>query len=256
MLVRLFSVFAICLVCLLATPVDSMVLKGSVEHSDRVQPIPDNLAPGQAFDRRNLPQVQDPTLANQWYKIPDWLAGTWHKETQTDFYRFDYATRQTDVTTRVQEARSNGVWGTQKDDQGQIWQFDPGPYVTMVDAGAQTVVEYVKSNQPVECSDQQFVSRSFDTQIRIDKATNEIRSVQSGEHINTYIPEGDGLIKRETSAKVFNRYGMPILLGKSFSYEQQIGPFVAQDNYMGNDMRTLLKQFLAKNKEAAAGMPR
>ncbi|HEY9777091.1 MAG TPA: hypothetical protein V6C81_25220 [Planktothrix sp.] len=256
MLVRIFSVVAIIVVSLLSMPAHSMVLKGGVEHSDRVDPVPDDLAPGQVFDRRNLPMNPDPAHTNQWYKIPDWLAGTWHKESQTDFYRFDYSTHQTDVSTRVQEARSNGVWGTQKDDQGQVWQFDPGPYVTTVDAGTQTVVEYVKSNEPVECSDRQFVSRSFDTQIRIEKATNEIKSVQSGEHINTYVPEGDGLIKRETSAKVFNRYGMPVLLGKSFSYEQQIGPFVAQDNYNGSDMRALLRQFLAKNREAMAGTPR
>jgi hypothetical protein len=229
-------------------PASPMLLKGSVEHSDSLAPIPDNLAPGQLFDKKNLPDMPSRFQSNHWYKIPSWLGGIWHKETQTDYYRYDYLSRQTDVTTRIQEAKSDGAWGTQKDDNGQIWQFDPAPFVTSVDGGDQTVVQIVKSSEPIECSDQQFISRSVDTQIRVDKATNVIRSVQSGEQINSYLPEGEGLIKRETSAKVFDRYGMPVVLGKSFSYEKQIALFAPQDFYQGQDMRKLFKEFLKSQK--------
>ncbi|MFN8552112.1 MAG: hypothetical protein U0103_11525 [Candidatus Obscuribacterales bacterium] len=46
-----------------------------------------------------------------------------------------------------------------------------------------------------------------------------------------------GLIKRETSAKVFDTQGQPILLGKSFAYENRVSGFTPQDTYKGKDMK-------------------
>ena len=170
--------------------------------------------------------------------------GCWHKDTQTDYYRYNYATRQTDITTRVEEAKSDGIWGTQIDDQGQIWQFDTAPFVTSVDAGEQIVLQIVKTSEPVEVSDSHFVRRTVDTQVRIDKATNTISSVETGEQFSSYLPESEGLIKRESSSKVFDRFGQAVVLGKSFSYEQKTEAFVPQNFYQGQDLRPLLNNSL------------
>ena len=232
-------------------PARAILLQAQVEHSEKMPPIAPSLAPGEQLDRSSLPSVTAGVSVNHWYKVPSWLAGRWHKDTQTDYYRFNYATRQTDVTTRVEEAKSDGIWGTQIDDQGQIWQFDTAPFMTSVDAGAQTVLQIVKTSEPVELSDTHFVRRTVDTQVRIDKETNTISSVETGEQFSSYIPESDGLIKRESSSKVFDRFGQPVVLGKSFSYEQKTEAFVPQNFYQGQDLRPLFKQFIDSQKQSA-----
>jgi len=227
-------------------PANSIVLKGQIEHSDKLEPVNQALAPGAVFDLENLGPLPDPTIANRWYKVPAWLAGSWHKDSQTDYYRYDFVTKATDITTHVAEARSDGKWGTQQDPQGQVWQFDPAPFVSKVDAGEELVVQLVSHSDPIESGDQQFIRRSIDTQVRVDKQTNVIRSVQCGEQITSYLPESDGLVKRESSSKVFDRFGQPMVLGKSFSYEKRIAPFAAQNEYQGKDLRELFQQFLDK----------
>jgi hypothetical protein len=227
-------------------PADSIVLKGQIEHSDKLEPVNQALAPGAVFDEKNLGPLPDPTEANRWYKVPGWLAGSWHKDSQTDYYRYDFVNKSTDIATHVTEARSDGRWGTQQDPQGQVWQFDPAPFVTRVDAGDEMVVQLVSHSDPIDSSDQQFIRRSIDTQVRVDKQTNVIRTVECGEQITSYLPEIEGLVKRESSSKVFDRFGQPMILGKSFSYEKLIAPFAPQDEYKGKDLRELFKQFLDK----------
>jgi hypothetical protein len=216
-----------------------------VEHSERLQAVNPHLAPGELFDPANLPVLPDNSPANQWYQVPRWLAGKWHKDNQTDYFRFDYATKQTDTSTRVEEAKSDGIWGTQADSEGRIWQFNPAPFTTTVDAGNQIVVQIVRLSEPIQSSDACFVRRAIDTQIRVDRDTNIIRSVESGEQITSYIQESDGLVKRETSAKVFDKDGQPVLLGKSFAYEKRVADFSPQDSYEGKDLRALFQQFLS-----------
>jgi hypothetical protein len=176
--------------------------------------------------------------------VPGWLAGKWHKDSQTDYYQFDYRSGTTDVTTRVMEAKADAIWGTQQDRQGQIWQFDPAPFVTTVDAGDQLVVQIVRLSEPVEDTPTHFVRRSVDVQIRVDKATNVIKSVQAAEEFTTYLPEGAGLVKRECSAKVFDHAGQPVALAKSFSYEKQMDGFEPQISYKDKDLRPLFARFL------------
>ncbi|MGH9549639.1 MAG: hypothetical protein ACRD3W_09695 [Terriglobales bacterium] len=244
---RLLSTLVIILIAVaVITPAHSTLLTGGVQHADHLEPVKNALAPGKEFDKRNLPAMTDPLDANRWYQVPPWLAGRWHKENQTDFYRYDFRTNESDTTTRVQPASSDGVWGTQQDPTGQIWQFDPAPFVTTVDAGNDTVVQIVSLSQPILDTPQSFVRRSIDTQIRVDKTTNLIHTVECGEQITTYLQEESGLIKRETSAKVFDRFGQPLVLGKSFSYEKKIGPFVAENFYEGKNMREMLKKYLDK----------
>lgn len=240
--------FVTAIVCA-AVPAQSTLLRAEIEHSEHLEAVPAALTPGQEYDSRNLPLMQGTANVNRWYRVPAWLAGTWHKDSQTDFFRYDYRTDKTDTTTRVQEAKSDGIWGTQKDGYDNVWQFDPAPFVTSVDGGEQMVVQLVRVSEPLENSDTAFVRRSIDTQIRVDKATNVIKGVESGEQITTYSLERDGLIKRETSAKVFDREGQPLVLGKSFSYEQRTAPFAPQNYYLGKDMRELFQQFLASSKQ-------
>lgn len=223
-------------------PCHGRMLTGEIQHSDVVPPIEGNLRPGDIFDRGNLPN-RTGLGVNDWYRIPTWLGGTWHKESQTDYYLYNYLNNTTNTTPRVQTARSNGKWGTQRDSNGQLWQFDPAPYSDVVDAGDEKVVQIIRVSEALESSDNRFIKRSIDTQMRVDKATGRIKSVETGEQITTFTPQSDVLIKRDTSSKVFDHSGKAILRSKSFAYENRLGPFTPQDFYRGQDMRQLFQEF-------------
>jgi hypothetical protein len=225
------------------------LLVGEIQHAERLSPVEPSLSPGAVYDPRNLPGQAPNSI--RFFRIPQWLAGTWHKDWQTDYYRYNFVTKQTDITTRTETARSDGTWGTQADKDGNVWQYDGTPFQTTVDSGSEYVVELVRSSEPVESSGAYFIRRSVDTQIRVDKATNQIKSVESGEQLTTYLPEQDGLVKRETSAKVFDQSGQPVLLGKSFCYETRIRTFAPQDTFQGKDMKSLFAEFMKRQAETA-----
>lgn len=249
------TLLGICLALTLSAPSgQAKTLVGEIDHSETLQPLDPSIAVGEIFEPSKLPTLESQP-SNKWYRIPNWLAGTWHKDSQTDYYRYNYKTDKTDTTTRTEPAKATGTWGTQQDDKGTIWQFDPAPFTATVDSGDDFVVQMVRSSEPIDVSDRKFVRRSIDTQIRVSKTNGVIKSVESGEQLTTYRPEGDGLIKRETSAKVFDTQGQPILLGKSFAYENRVNGFTPQDTYKGKDMKKLFQEFLQSNSETASATP-
>jgi hypothetical protein len=266
MLIRLMSrralstIVSMCLVAasfsaaMVIPGASAKTLVGEIDHSETLQPLDPSIAVGEIFAPSKLPTI-DNQPSNKWYRIPDWLAGTWHKDSQTDFYRYNYKTNTTDTTTRTEPAKATGTWGTQQDEKGTIWQFDPAPFTATVDSGDDFVVQMVRISEPVDVSDRKFVRRSIDTQIRVSKVNGVIKSVESGEQITTYRPEGENLIKRETSAKVFDPEGQPILLGKSFAYENRVSAFAPQNNYKGKDMKKLFQEFLKSDSETASATP-
>jgi len=232
----LFYIFAA------APQVQARLLMGEVQHMESIEPVPDNLRPGNTFSKESIPGLG--YTGNTWYKIPEWLAGIWHKESQTDYFLYNYSSNSMDSSVRKQTAISDGRWGMQKDDSGNVWQYDPLPYTQTIDAGAQSIVQVVRVCEPIELDGRRFAKRSVVTEIRTDKATGKILATQTGELISYFIPQSDNLIKRETSSKVFDSNGQPILLGRSYSYENRLTWFQAQDFYLGKDMRALFKQFL------------
>lgn len=237
-----------------AAPSKATVLQCEIEHSDVIPPIEGNLQPGDIFDKGKLPNKIGSSL-NDWYRIPNWLAGTWHREMQTDYYRFDYASNSADTTTHVQKAISDGTWGTQSDAQGNVWQFDPAPYSEIVDAGSEKVIQIIRIAEPVEMTAERFVKRSVSTQLRVDKATGTIKGVETGEQITTITPQTNNLIRRETSSKVFDHTGKALLRGKSFSLETRTTEFEAQNFYRGQDMRQLFQEFMKLSGATAFVMP-
>ncbi|HEY9712885.1 MAG TPA: hypothetical protein V6C72_05415 [Chroococcales cyanobacterium] len=248
---RRVSALLTCLALLLCVPAPATTLVGEIEHSETLKPVESVLTPGQTFDQRNLPASQ-PQPDNCWYRIPTWLAGTWHKDEQVNYFRYWYRTKQEDISTHAVVAKSDGTWGIQRDDGGNYWQFEPTPFTTIVDGGNEFVVQLVRKTEPLECSERRFVRRSVDTQIHVDKLSNVIKGVESGEQISIYTPEMGNLIRRSTSAKVFDVQGQPVLLGKSYSYERKIAEFVPQDVYLGKNTKTLFQQFLTSQANQPA----
>jgi hypothetical protein len=232
------------LVLVLGAGAEATGLNVKIEHHDTLAPVESSLQPGDIFDEKNLPnRVSEQTL-DDWYEIPSWLAGKWHKEMQTDYYRYDYLNKTTDDTRHTRVARSDGTWGTQAGLASHIWQYDAVPYSQTVDGATETIVQIVRVSQSLECSEERFVKRSVDTQLRVDKGSGRIKTVETGEEITIFTPESDTMLKRVTSSKVFDHTGQPIILGMSLSFETKLGPFERQDHYRGQDTHVLFLEFM------------
>jgi hypothetical protein len=227
--------------------VDGKVLRAEINHSEVAEPVEAKLLPGQIFDVANLPPGSTGD-ANNWYKIPKWLAGTWHKESQTNSYQYNYLTRQEDNTQRTVVAKGNGVWGTQTDAQGEIWEFNPAPYVDTVDGGTDTIVQLIRSSEPVEMTSDRFIKNTLDTQLRVDKATGRIKTVQTAEQISTYTIDSPGVLKRETSSKVFGHDGKPLMLAKSVAFENKIAEYEPRDTLNGKNLKSMFQEYLDQSK--------
>jgi len=236
-LAALFSAWIACF------PATATVLYGQVDHSESVEPIASNLRPGDIFSHDNVP-AKGTYNQNDWYRIPPWLAGVWHKETQVDYYRYNFLTGTTDTTRRERVARSDGRWGTQQDSTGKIWQFDPVPYSETIDTDDATVIQIVRICDPIEINASTFGKRTMNTQLKVDKRTGRITAAEVGEEITYLTPLSDKMVKRETSSKVFDHNGKAILLGKSESFEEKISEFAPVDSYAGKDVRVLFQEFL------------
>lgn len=232
---------------LLNAAVDGKVLRAEINHSDIADPVESKLLPGELFDVANLPPGSSGE-ANNWYKIPKWLAGTWRKESQTNAYLYNYLTRQEDSTPRTVVAKGNGIWGTQTDAQGEIWEFNPAPYVDTVDGGTDTIVQLIRSSEPVEVTADRFVKNTLDTQLRVDKTTRRIKTVQTAEQISTYTMDSSGVLKRETSSKIFGHDGKPLMLARSIAYENKIADYQPRDTINGKDVKALFQEYQEQNK--------
>ncbi len=229
-----------------AGAVDGKVLRAEINHSDVADPVEAKLMPGQVYDSANLPAGAEGDT-NNWYKIPKWLAGTWHKDTQTNSYLYNYVTRQEDSAQRTVVAKGNGVWGYQTDGQGQIWEFNPAPYVDTVDGGTDTIVQLIRSSERVEISDSRFVKNTLDTQLRVDKSTGVIKTVQTAEQISTYTIDSPGVLKRETSSKIFGHDGRPLMLARSIAYESKVAEYQPRDVINGKNLKSMFQEYLDQN---------
>lgn len=244
---RLTAVAFTALCLLLLGPADSKVLKAEINHSEVADPIEAKLLPGQIFDEANLPAGASGDT-NNWYRIPKWLAGTWNKESQTNSYSLNYATKQEDTTSHTVVARGKGVWGTQTDIKGEIWEFNPAPYVDTVDGGSDTIVQLIRSTEPLDASEDVFVKSTVDTQLRVDKATGRIKSAQTAEQISTYTLDSPGVLKRETSSKIFAHDGKPVMLARSVAFETKVADYAPRDTIEGKNVKALFQEYLEENK--------
>lgn len=227
-------------------------LQVEVSHAEYMPALDKSLAPGQVYEESSLKGAASSSKQNNWYSIPSWLAGTWHKETQTDYYLYNFVTGTTDNRTKTELARSNGTWGTQIDRSGTIWQYNPAPYSDTVDGGTDWIIQNIRTSEPLESNNTRFVKRTVDTQLRVNKGTGRIVSVETGEQITTYTPLMDGTVRRDGSSKVFGTDGRPLMLAKSVTFEQRISDFKPNDNYRGLDMKRLFRDFLKSSPQTAS----
>jgi hypothetical protein len=239
----------------------AVTLQGGIDHSDLLPPVPDDLKAGAIYKDGTLKTPQPeaastpPTggLDNQrfvnseWYQVPEWLAGTWPRQTVTRYYRLDYKTDAVDNTPVTHTDISISDFGYLPDSKGDIWDTTMRIDTIRSDFGPSIGYSRITSNKIVGSSDNQIIMESKGTLTVVDKGTHKILNTHQCEAIRTMTLVRDGVISEDASQKDFDEDGHPLFLEKTKFVSTRSAAFNPRTGMSNKHLVWLFGQFLLYN---------
>lgn len=222
-------------------------LEGRVEHSDQLPPLEPNLKVGATF---NIAKLKKLTPNNRWYKLPNWIVGTWKTEYQTNYYKYNYNSRSESFDIDTFGYRGAETLGHQKDRLGEIWQYTGSAYWTIADLDYSIALDYVQEHECIRSEPNKLVIRYAAIACQISKLDHSIIYINQRESIQTYTPDGPNLMKCISSLKIFDRDGSPEYLAETLSFKRRRSSFETCNDYDGKNLRILFAEYLRNNNLA------
>jgi hypothetical protein len=207
-------------------------LQGGVIHSEIVPAVEPTLRAGATFNESNIQKIPK---EEGWYWVPRWIAGNWHREVQTAF------TENGPVTQRN---RSEKHFGMQQDSNGEIWDYYHVPIKQVAEGANFTEYKVMRSYSILPAGNGKFAMKSRSTCVRVDRNTNKIISSHTQEDINTFSPQGRGVIRSDCSMKIFDSNGRPKDAATGYYTCELVQPFQPTNYLDGKDLRQSFKNFL------------
>lgn len=230
----------------------SPVLRGHVEHSDKLPSLGDDLQAGANFNPNASAEAK---YASSWFKIPSWFAGTFQAQEATIDFVKDYATGKTVRPNQTIASSGQELHGYQKDANGDIWHFYVKSGSSKSDQTAQFTVNNIDWYGPEYVSDDKVVMRFLATSLVVDKRSGIIVDSFRREDIKTYEPLSPGVLKVTYTSKSFDSHGQPRDLQDGHSVYRQIARFQPIDRDNEHDYRQMLKDFLSNEPGSASRIP-
>lgn len=236
-------------------------MKIRIEHSDSLPPLPEHLKKGAIY--RGTARFEGRsrgTSTPSKFAIPAWLAGTWQRTQSTEKSRIELPSGKKVKTAGSSEAKVQDKFGTYKDEKGNIWQvFYPQFASGEVDRG-DMLDHHTVSKYNLEAVDENTVCvevQAYHIVVRKDK--RQIVSSYQDEEINVYKRVGDGKLQTDSSVKVFDALGKPMLLTRSVSDEVKVQPFSAavsqSTTQKVEQFQRYMQQFQNTGKRYTMGAP-
>ncbi|MBX9939311.1 MAG: hypothetical protein K2Y32_08670 [Candidatus Obscuribacterales bacterium] len=158
-------------------------------------------------------------------KVPFWLAGTWERRETNETSRFDLINKKPLKAVGRQAARVVDVFGTTKDKSGQVFMNIPLSAAGSVDRGGFIDYHRVLAYQLIETGKNSCLVKVQARHSVVDKASRRVVQSYQDEELNSYKLVAPGLLRTDSSVKVFDEKGSPILLTKAISNERRIKGF-------------------------------
>lgn len=203
-------------------------LKGTIQHSQSLPPLPAKFQAGAFFGAYGLPNLKGEREQKQnlQFKIPNWLAGRWERSHSTETQRTELPSGKALKTAGLNTAKTFDAFGSYKDKNGQIWQVFSSDHASgEVDRGEfidrHTVTKY--NLEAVGANTVVIEVLAF--HLVLNKKTQRIIQSYQDEEFNTYTLVADGKVKTDSSVKVFDGDGAAKLLTRSSSEEVRISRF-------------------------------
>lgn len=212
---------------------DSKPLSGAMEFSETVPPVDAKFKPHKLFAAENLPQEE---TEDGWYQIPAWRAGRFHRDTQTNHSIFGDVTINSSV---------DHVYGMQVDKRGGIWHHESWPKVTKIELDDYTEYKIIHRYEPIVVTKKEFVIKTFETDIDVDKKTGKIRMVSKQEGYIRYRPCAQDVACANCTTLGFSQYGrINTTLERSTLEEVRTDPFRVVNVFRGVNLRDSFKRYL------------
>lgn len=248
-----YSVFA-----LYSIPADAsepFILEGKIEHSGSLPPVAPQWKPGTVFDPRLLPATGTGSLT--WWKVPEWLVGTWRTEGKVK--RLSLKDAEGSVQQGFGAVDINypdlEIIGYQKDRTESVWTCVPVPYVGRTIQSNFVNLSIIHNVKAEIVSENEVVIRFLATTLMVDRNTNKIRSVTQRESLQTYRPIDRAKVLVQASMKFYDDNGYARYESNVLSQTKRKGgyretPYLPVPGSQPTliDLRASFDKFLKQNK--------
>ena len=222
-----------------------ILLKGQVEHTERLEPTVPTLSPGTDFREGSLPAVRQ---ASEWYRIPEWFAGTFEVEDSTVVKSYDYRSGQTTFLNQRIPSQGQETRGFQRDALGKIWQYSTTSGTSKSEQAAHITYNIIHWYGPEEIHEGRVVMRVLATSVVVNKQSAKIVAVYRREDIKTYVPLKPGVLSVSYTSKSFTADGSPQDLQTGFAVHKLISRFKTIDRVGDTDLAALFRDYLVASK--------
>ncbi len=226
----------------LSTPETRFILRGQVQHSERLPALGDSLQSGANFNPNSVPQAK---YASSWFKIPLWFAGTYQSQESTIEYVKDYATGKVSRSVKTVASLGQELHGFQQDSHGEICHFYIKSGSRKSEQAGQITFNNIDWYGPEYVGSDKVVMRILATSLIVDKMSGIIVDSFRREDLKTYEPSGLGVMKVTYTSKSFDSRGFPRDLQNGHSVHRLIARFHPCDREGEQDYRQMFKDFLS-----------
>ncbi len=211
----------------------SQPLSGDINFSESVPPVSPELKVHKLFSSVTLP-VEDKD--DNWYQIPKWRAGLYHREKQIDHTKFG------DVESL---SKVDHLYGMQLDKKGGVWHHDSWPRITKISLDGYSQYKIINRYEPIILSTKEYCIKVSSTNIDVDDKTGKIIRVAKQEEFDRYFPAGSGVARGDCIIKGFSARGGTNTEIESCSVEEAlVKPFSVLNTFRGKNLRESFINFL------------
>lgn len=223
----------------------SFILRGKVEHAQKLPPLKNGLQAGANFDPSALGKAK---FESKWLKIPSWFAGTFASDRTTITLMQDYATGRKSTPNKTVSSQASEHFGFQRDADGDIWHFYVESGSSKSSQQNHETFNTIDWYGPEVIAEDRLVMRILATSLIVDRATGTIVDSYRREDIKTYQPMDLRSLKVTYTSKSFDSRGRPRDLQEGYSIYRQVVPFTRINEAEGNDYKAMFRDYLISNK--------
>jgi hypothetical protein len=155
-----------------------------------------------------------------------WLAGIWQRTDTTEVGRQELPSGKALPVVGRQAAIVTDVFGTYKDKKGQIFMLVPLMATGSVDHGFAVDYSTVRKYQLLITGPNTAVVRVQASHQVVNKKTQKVVESYQDEELNQYTLIKDGVVRTDSSVKVFDQMGSAKMLTKAVSMEKRLRRFM------------------------------
>lgn len=189
-----------------------------------------HLDPGQAIYKKRLRELAEQNLlattvkrpGKLQIKVPFWLAGHWQRTETNELLRKELPSGKALKAVGKQAARVTDVFGTYKDRRGNVFMIVPLGASGAVDRGFAVDYHRVKKYEMILDGNNSAVIKVQASHQVVSKKDKRVVEAYQDEELNRYTLIKDGLVKNDSSVKVFDQLGQPKLITRAVSTERRV----------------------------------